>query len=134
MRTHRPGMRWPSSRRPFSCVGRGATQSPHDRGSSPPVTVQRLFTFPDALLLRHSPGDMYPEENPMTRDRLGSLVGVCAGSVAIALSLPPTAAADPPPWNGTYAITFIVGPKAGTSIAAGQPEVQYTDTYTFRSS
>ena len=70
----------------------------------------------------------------MAPDRLSSLVGLCAASLAIALSLPPTASADPPSWNGEYAITFIVGPKSGTSMAAGQPEVQYTDTYGFRSS
>ena len=55
-------------------------------------------------------------------------------AAAIALSLPPTASADPPSWNGEYAITFIVGPKSGTSMAVGQPEGQYTDTYGFRSS
>ena len=70
----------------------------------------------------------------MDPDRLSSLVGLCAASLAIALSLPPTASADPPSWNGEYAITFIVGPKSGTSMAAGDPEVQYTDTYGFRSS
>ena len=64
----------------------------------------------------------------MNRKRLSSLVGLCAASLAIALSLPPTASADPPSWNGEYAITFIVGPKSGTSMAAGQPEGQYTDT------
>src|SRR6201990_3758903 len=55
-------------------------------------------------------------------------------AAAIALSVPPTASADPPSWNGEYAITFIVGPKSGTSMAVGQPEGQYTDTYGFRSS
>jgi len=70
----------------------------------------------------------------MTPSRLRSLVGVCAGPLAILLSLSPTASSDPPSWNGEYAITFIVGPKSGTSLAAGQPEGQYTDTYTFQSS
>jgi hypothetical protein len=70
----------------------------------------------------------------MSRDRLSTLAGLCAGSLAIALSLSPAASADTASWNGEYAITFIVGPKSGTSIAAGQPEVQYTDTYGFRSS
>ena len=70
----------------------------------------------------------------MAPDRLSSLVGLCAAALAITLSLPPTASADPPSWNGEYAITFIVGPKDGTSMAATQPEVQYTDTYGFRSS
>jgi hypothetical protein len=71
----------------------------------------------------------------MNRNRLSSLIGLCAPSLAIAaLSVFPTASADPPSWNGEYAITFIVGPKSGTSIAAGQSEVQYTDTYAFRSS
>jgi hypothetical protein len=70
----------------------------------------------------------------MTRDGLSSLVGLCAGSLAFALALSPPAAADTASWNGDYAITFIVGPKSGTSVAAGQPESQYTDTYTFSSS
>ena len=70
----------------------------------------------------------------MTRDCVGSLVGLCAGSLAFALQLSPAASADTASWNGEYAITFIVGPKAGTSVAAGQPEGQYTDTYGFRSS
>jgi hypothetical protein len=70
----------------------------------------------------------------MTRDRLSNLIGLCAVSLAIALSFPPATSADPPSWNGEYAITFIVGPKDGTSVAAGQSEGQYTDTYGFRSS
>jgi hypothetical protein len=70
----------------------------------------------------------------MVPDRLSSFVGLCAASLAIALSLPPTGSADSPSWNGAYAITFIVGPKDGTSAAASQAEVQYTDTYGFRSS
>jgi hypothetical protein len=70
----------------------------------------------------------------MTQDRLNNLVGLCAASLAIVLSLCPTASADLPSWNGKYAITFIVGPKSGTSMAAGDPEVQYTDTYVFSSS
>jgi hypothetical protein len=70
----------------------------------------------------------------MNRDRLTRLTGLGATLLAVAVSLSPTAAADSPSWNGQYAITFIVGPKGGSSIAAGQSEVQYTDTYTFRSS
>jgi hypothetical protein len=70
----------------------------------------------------------------MTQDCRSNLIGLCAASLAVALSLPPNAYADPPSWNGEYAITFIVGPKEGTSIAAGQSEVQYTDTYGIRSS
>ncbi len=70
----------------------------------------------------------------MTPSPLRSLVCVCIGPFAILLSLSPTASSDPPSWNGEYAITFIVGPKSGTSMAVGDPEVQYTDTYTFRSS
>ena len=66
--------------------------------------------------------------------RLGGLVAVGAASLGIALSVPPTAPAAPASWNGDYAITFIVGPKSGTSQAAGQPEDQYTDTYGFSSS
>lgn len=70
----------------------------------------------------------------MARHGLSGLAGVCAASLAIPLLLPPTAFADSPSWNGEYAITFIVGPKSGTSLAAGDPEVQYTDNYGFRSS
>ncbi len=70
----------------------------------------------------------------MVPDRLCSLVGLCAASLAITVLLPPTASADAPSWNGEYAITFIAGPKSGTSMAAGQPEMQYTDTYEFQSS
>jgi hypothetical protein len=64
---------------------------------------------------------------------MSHLLGTCAGSLAIAAALPATAFADSPSWNGTYAITFIVGPKSGTSIAATQPEGQYTNTYTLQS-
>ena len=70
----------------------------------------------------------------MNRDRLSSLVSLCVVSLAIALSLSPVASADPPSWNGKYSITFIVGPKSGTSMAAGDAEGQYTDTYAFSSS
>ena len=70
----------------------------------------------------------------MVPDRLSSFVGLCAASLAIALSLPPTASADPPSWNGEYAITFMVGPKSGTSMAVGDPESQHTENYGFRSS
>jgi len=70
----------------------------------------------------------------MTRNRLSSLVGLVGASLVIALSLSPTASADTPSWNGEYAITFIVGPKSGTSVAATQPESQHTETYGIRSS
>src|SRR5580704_13015190 len=70
----------------------------------------------------------------MTADGLSRPVGLCAASFAIALSFPQTASADTPSWNGEYAITFMVGPKAGTSMAAGVPEGQHTETYGFRSS
>src|ERR1700746_1035357 len=70
----------------------------------------------------------------MAPDHLSSLVGLCAASLAIGLSLPPTASADPPSWNGEYAITFIVGPKSGSSMAAAAPEVHSPDPYPSRSS
>lgn len=70
----------------------------------------------------------------MARHGLSSLAGLCTASFGIALSLPAAASADAASWNGTYAITFMVGPKAGTSMAVGDPEVQHTDTYGFRSS
>lgn len=70
---------------------------------------------------------------PMTRNRLRRLVGVSAASLSISLPLSP-AAADSPSWNGQYAITFMVGPKSGTSLAAGDPEEQHTEIYTLRSS
>lgn len=69
----------------------------------------------------------------MAPDGLSTFAGVCAASFAIALSLPPTACADSPSWNGQYAITFMVGPKSGNSMAVGDPEVQHTDIYGFRS-
>ena len=65
---------------------------------------------------------------------LNTLLGLCAASVATALWLPVPASADPASWNGEYAITFIVGPKGGTSMAAGQPEQQHTEIYGFQSS
>ncbi|MEY8015777.1 hypothetical protein [Mycobacterium servetii] len=69
----------------------------------------------------------------MTPGRLSGLVGLCAASLAVAPAVP-IASADSPSWNGKYAITFMVGPKSGTSLAAGDPEEQHTDVYTFRSS
>ncbi len=62
-----------------------------------------------------------------------SRVGLCAAPLAIALALAPAASADAASWNGQYAITFMVGPKSGTSMAVGDPEVQHTDTYGIRS-
>jgi hypothetical protein len=70
----------------------------------------------------------------MAPDGLSKLVGLCAAALALALPLPPAASADAPSWNGEYAITFMVGPKSGNSMAVGDPEVQHTDTYGFRSS
>jgi hypothetical protein len=67
-------------------------------------------------------------------DTASRLVGVCAASIVVAILPSPTAYADNPSWNGEYAITFIVGPKSGSSIAATQPESQHTETYGFRSS
>jgi hypothetical protein len=58
----------------------------------------------------------------------------CVVALVVALSFAPSAGADSPSWNGEYAITFIVGPKSGTSWASTQPEGQYTETYGFRSS
>jgi hypothetical protein len=66
--------------------------------------------------------------NAMTRDRLSRVGGLCVASLGIAVLLSAPGSADAASWNGEYAITFIVGPKGGTSIAAGQSEVQYTDT------
>jgi hypothetical protein len=70
----------------------------------------------------------------MAPDRLTGFAGVSALSLAIALQVSPTAFADNPSWNGQYAITFMVGPKAGTSMAVGDPETQHTETYGFSSS
>jgi hypothetical protein len=70
----------------------------------------------------------------MARDRRIKLVGWYAGSLAVAVWFPAAGFADEPSWNGEYAITFMVGPKSGTSIAAGDPESQHTDTYGFSSS
>ncbi|WP_179468884.1 Rv2253 family sensor-like surface protein [Mycolicibacterium vinylchloridicum] len=70
----------------------------------------------------------------MDRRSVTALLGVCAVPVASAVWLSSVASADPASWNGEYAITFIVGPKAGTSMAAGQPEQQHTEIYGFQSS
>jgi hypothetical protein len=70
----------------------------------------------------------------MSPQRLSSLAGLYVAPLAMGLSLAPTASADAASWNGQYAITFMVGPKSGTSMAVGDPEVQHTDTYGFRSS
>jgi hypothetical protein len=70
----------------------------------------------------------------MAPQQLRSLVGVCAAVLTTGLSVAPTACADTASWNGEYAITFMVGPKSGTSMAVGNPEVQHTETYGFRSS
>lgn len=70
----------------------------------------------------------------MDRNGPRRLAGSCAAALTLALSLATGAAADNPSWNGQYAITFMVGPKSGTSMAVGDPEVQHTDVYTLRSS
>ncbi|MBB3604470.1 hypothetical protein FHT40_004148 [Mycolicibacterium sp. BK556] len=70
----------------------------------------------------------------LDRRDLSALIGLCAASAVTAVCLPVVASADTASWNGEYAITFIVGPKAGTSMAAGQPEQQHTETYGFQSS
>lgn len=70
----------------------------------------------------------------MAPQHLRSLVGGCAALLTIALSVPPAACADTASWNGEYAITFMVGPKSGTSMAVGNPEGQHTENYGFRSS
>ena len=59
---------------------------------------------------------------------------MCTAPLTIALSLPPAALADTASWNGEYAITFMVGPKSGTSMAVGNSEVQHTENYGLRSS
>src|SRR5262245_39548157 len=127
----------PGGRRPDERGGPDPTG-----GSDPQADLDGRPAVPGAALVHLTQkrsfcdthrGYVCPEEIPMTRDRVNSLVGLCAGSIAIALPLSAPSSADPPSWNGAYAITFIVGPKSGTSIAAGQSEVQYTDTYEFRS-
>lgn len=70
----------------------------------------------------------------MTPPRLTRFAGLSAASLVVALLHLPTATADNPSWNGQYAITFMVGPKAGTSMAVGDPEVQHTETYGLSSS
>jgi len=70
----------------------------------------------------------------MAPDGLRSLVTVCAAPLTVALSIPHIASADTASWNGEYAITFMVGPKSGTSMAVGEPEGQHTETYGFLSS
>ncbi|BBX48722.1 hypothetical protein GCM10009641_02320 [Mycobacterium cookii] len=70
----------------------------------------------------------------MALNRLRRLVLLCAAPLTITLPLAQTASADTPSWNGEYAITFMVGPKSGTSMAASEPETQHTENYGFRSS
>ena len=70
----------------------------------------------------------------MVPARWSGLIGVCAASLATAVLFPPIASADQPSWNGRYAITYMVGPKSGTSMAVGDPEGQHTETYGFSSS
>jgi hypothetical protein len=70
----------------------------------------------------------------MATDRLMRFVGLCVAPLPIALSLAATASADDASWNGRYAITFMVGPKSGTSMAAGDPETQHTEIYGVQSS
>jgi hypothetical protein len=70
----------------------------------------------------------------MARARRRSLVALGVAPFAVALCLPATASADTPSWNGEYAITFMVGPKSGTSMAVGDPESQHTENYGFKSS
>jgi hypothetical protein len=70
----------------------------------------------------------------MALHRVSRFVAMCAAPLAAALPLAATASADQPSWNGKYAITFMVGPKSGTSLAAGDPEEQHTETYGFQSS
>jgi hypothetical protein len=70
----------------------------------------------------------------MAPDRRRSLVAWGAAPLAIATWLAPDAFADNPSWNGQYAITLMVGPKSGTSMAVGDPESQHTETYGFKSS
>lgn len=70
----------------------------------------------------------------MAPNGLSKFGGLCAAPLAIALVAAPTGAADNPSWNGQYAVTFMVAPKSGTSMAVGDPEVQHTQTYGFSSS
>ena len=52
-----------------------------------------------------------------------------------ALGLAPAAfAGDVHVWDGTYAVTFFVDQKTGTSVAATQVENRYADNYTFDTS
>ncbi|KAA0112069.1 hypothetical protein [Mycolicibacterium sp. P1-5] len=72
--------------------------------------------------------------NRPDRRSTSAVLALCAASVVTALWIPVAASADPASWNGEYTITFIVGPKGGTSMAAGQPEQQHTETYGLQSS
>jgi hypothetical protein len=55
---------------------------------------------------------------------------VAVASTALVLA-PGAIAAPAPSWNGPYQISFFDAAKDGTSMAAIQPEKQYTDTYVF---
>ena len=118
----------------MSSTSRCGRWARRDESCRPPVVIDSRPSSKMVAARCRSKVVADPEEKPMAPDRLSSLVGLSAASLAIALALPPTASADPPSWNGEYAITFIVGPKSGTSMAASDPEGQYTDTYAFSSS
>lgn len=53
--------------------------------------------------------------------------------VAACAALSPVAAADPLalPWNGRYSVTTYASEKTGTSIAARQPESDFSAEYAF---
>lgn len=63
------------------------------------------------------------------------LAAAASVGAAAALGLAPAAfAGGVPTWDGTYAVTFLVDQKTGTSVAATQGETRYADNYTFDTS
>ena len=62
--------------------------------------------------------------------RSGSAL-LAVGLALAGVSAAPVAAADPQVWTGKYSLMRYAGSKTGTSLAARQPEPDFSDVYTF---
>jgi len=62
--------------------------------------------------------------------RLGMAL-LAATSAGAGVCAMPAAEAAPQVWNGTYSLLRYPGEKTGTSLAARQPEPDFSDVYTF---
>ena len=52
-------------------------------------------------------------------------------ATVVAAGAAPVATAAPRIWNGKYSLLRYAGEKTGTSLAARQPEPDFSDVYTF---